>query len=245
MTVPVVVSLFDFTGVAVEPWAASGYDCYCFDIQHEGVKGYGRIKFVHWDAEDGIDPILHLLSGRRVVFVFSFTPCTDVAVSGARHFTKKLASDPDTWNRAVRWARLAETLSETYGCPFVVENPVSMLSTLWRRPDYIFHPSDYGWYLDPDDTHPRWPDYIPEQDAYTKRTCFWTSKSFIMPPKEPVEPMLVEVRLGSGRVTKSSPFFAKLGGKSLKTKNIRSATPRGISRAVFLVNKRESHFGVT
>ena len=32
----VVISLYDFTGVAVRPWAEEGYECYCFDIQHEG-----------------------------------------------------------------------------------------------------------------------------------------------------------------------------------------------------------------
>ena len=30
----------------------------------------------------------------------------------------------------------------------------------------------------------------------------------------------------------------KLGGKSLKTKNIRSATPRGFAKAVFLANDK-------
>ena len=31
----------------------------------------------------------------------------------------------------------------------------------------------------------------------------------------------------------------KLGGKSLKTKNIRSATPRGFAQAVFEANNKE------
>ena len=33
-----------------------------------------------------------------------------------------------------------------------------------------------------------------------------------------------------------SPVAGKTGGKSLRTKNIRSATPRGFAKAVFLAN---------
>jgi hypothetical protein len=35
----------------------------------------------------------------------------------------------------------------------------------------------------------------------------------------------------------SSTQHRKLGGKSMKTKNIRSATPRGFARAIFEANQ--------
>ena len=38
----VVLSLYDYTGVAVKPWAEAGYQCYCFDIQHDGRGLYER-----------------------------------------------------------------------------------------------------------------------------------------------------------------------------------------------------------
>jgi hypothetical protein len=38
----------------------------------------------------------------------------------------------------------------------------------------------------------------------------------------------------------SSLQHRKLGGKSLKTKNIRSATPRGFAKAVYLSNKEKA-----
>jgi hypothetical protein len=31
----VVLSLYDFTGEALKPWAEAGYECYAFDIQHD------------------------------------------------------------------------------------------------------------------------------------------------------------------------------------------------------------------
>ena len=34
MTKGIVISLYDFTGEALKPWAEAGYDCYAYDIQH-------------------------------------------------------------------------------------------------------------------------------------------------------------------------------------------------------------------
>jgi hypothetical protein len=94
---------------------------------------------------------------------------------------------------------------------------------MWRKPDYYFDPCDYGGYLPEDDQHPLWPDYIAPRDAYTKKTSLWTGGSFKMPEKRQVEP------LSPG----ASQQYRKLGGKSQKTKNIRSATPRGFAKALF------------
>jgi hypothetical protein len=30
----IVISLYDYTGEALKPWAEQGYQCYAFDIQH-------------------------------------------------------------------------------------------------------------------------------------------------------------------------------------------------------------------
>ena len=101
-----------------------------------------------------------------------------------------------------------------------------MLSTLWRKPNYSFHPYEYGGYIDPEHAeHPKWPDYIAPMDAYPKKTCLWTSDDFTMPVPSPVYP-----EKGHSRQ------HLKLGGKSMKTKNIRSATPRGFAQAVFNAN---------
>jgi len=104
---------------------------------------------------------------------------------------------------------------------------VSRLATLWRKPDYSFQPFEYGGYLPEDDVNPKWPEYIAPRDAYSKKTCLWTGNGFRMPEKDAVECDSFG----------SSVQYRKLGGKSLKTKNIRSATPRGFARAVFLANK--------
>ena len=109
---------------------------------------------------------------------------------------------------------------------FPITFPRSVLSTFWRKPNHSFEPFEYGQYI-PDDQakHPRWPEYIAEKDAYPKTTYLWTGGGWIMPEKRPVH-----VEPGY------SDQFKKLGGKSMKTKNIRSATPRGFAIANFLAN---------
>ena len=48
MTKPnMVISLYDYTGEALRPWAEAGYECYAYDIQHkedrrEAVGGGGK-----------------------------------------------------------------------------------------------------------------------------------------------------------------------------------------------------------
>jgi hypothetical protein len=53
----------------------------------------------------------------------------------------------------------------------MVENPVSVISSHYRRPDSTFDPCDYG-------------------DPWTKKTCLWVGSGFVMPPKRPVEPTM-------------------------------------------------------
>ena len=232
-----VVSLYDFTTEAVKPWANLGYSCYCFDIQHghsfEEV-GSGSIYKVHADLHQPtwMDEVKQYLTDADVAFVMGFPVCTDLAVSGAAHFKSKAARDPEFQTKAASYAMACATFADYFNAPYLVENPVSRLATLWRRPDYKFHPYEYGGYVDSDDAeHPKWPQYIAASDAYKKLTCLWTGNGFVMPPKSPVDP---EAYHGNGYSTS----MMKLGGKSQRTKDIRSATPRGFAKAVFEANSK-------
>ena len=160
--------------------------------------------------------------GRRLVLGMAFPVCTDMAVSGAAWFASKAKRDPQFQTKAVMQAVLCADLFEDLGVPYMIENPVSVLATKWRKPDYNFHPYEFGGYI-PDNAaeHPRWPEYIAPRDAYPKKTCLWTGGGFTMPEKKAVD-------VPAGYSTQHK----KLGGKSQRTKDIRSATPRGFARAV-------------
>lgn len=225
-----IVSLFDESGNMGRPWAEAGYAVHCFDIlnadkETEYFEGGGLIMYHYADLDDYAQwPFIKSL---RPSIMFSFSPCDDVAVSGSLHFAKKLAANPECQRIACERARLVERLASEVGCAWMHENPVSVLSTMWRKPDFHFHPSDYGGYLPEDDVHPRWPEYIAPRDAYPKKTGIRCGGGFIKPAMKPVE-----------RPEGFSTQFHKLGGKSAKTKQIRSETPRGFALAVFQENSK-------
>ena len=226
-----ILSLYDFTGEAVKPWAEMGFKCVCFDIQHSKVspRVEGNISYLHADLHNRQDLTeIALEYENKVKFLMAWPDCTDMAVSGSRHFEKKRGVDPLFQIHASDHARMCGNLGEIFGCPWMVENPRSVLSTFWRKPDHSFNPFDYGGYIEAVNAfHPTYPEYISPFDAYPKETFLWTGGRFVMPDKKPVH-----VNPGY------SDQFKKLGGKSLKTKNIRSATPRGFAKAVMLSNLR-------
>ena len=228
-----VLSLFDLTGEMLRPWADAGHECWQIDTQHDSVLKSGRVWQSALDLSD--EHVLPCIAAWQPDIIFAFPPCTDLAVSGACRFAAKRAADPDFQVKATRLAKQAARLAAAVTCsrreggavPYLVENPVSVLSTTWRKPDHIFNPCDFGGYLPADDEHPLYPEVIPPRDAYTKRTCIWSGGGLRWPDAKPVDPVF----LSSGLTP-----LQKLGGKSQRTKNIRSATPRGFARAIFEAN---------
>ncbi len=240
----VAMFLYDYTGIMAQPWLEAGYTCYIVDGQHEeGIKEEvtehaGRLYKVGHMFSTNVNKEVDFLKSivnkevdflnsicNDPVFVFGFPPCTDVAVSGAAHFKRKASINPRFQEDARDLALIVQEYGESVGATWAWENPVSVLSTLIGIPQFYFHPWEYGGYLPEDDVHPTYPEYIAPRDAYPKKTGIWMSRDFKIPPRKPVD-------CPEGYSTQHK----KLGGKSLKTKNIRSATPRGFARAVFEAN---------
>ncbi len=203
----VVLSLCDLTGNMVRPWAEAGCQCYIVDIQHPVLPG---------DIDRSIPNIARInadLSGpwrwhhERPDIVFAFPPCTHLAASGARWFKDK---GMKALIEGLTLVERCRELCESFGCPWMIENPIGSLATYWRQPDERFDPCDFGGYLDP------------EGDEYTKRTCLWFGGGFKMPEAKPVFP-----RLGS-MMHRMSPGENRA--------NDRSETPMGFARAVFEAN---------
>lgn len=226
----IVIGLCDYTGEGLKPWADLGYQCFAFDSQHTShsllhhndISG-GNILSVPGLIQDNFEKLINMLKF-DVAFIMAYPPCTDLAVSGAAHFASKRKKNKDFQHEAMRLFALCEHICQLSGAPYFIENPVSVISTMWRKPDYSFHPWEYGGYLDEYDVNPV-SELIPPRDAYPKKTCLWTGNGFVMPKRKPVD-------IPNGY----SPMHNKLGGKSLKTKNIRSATPRGFAIATCLAN---------
>lgn len=232
MDKPTVLFLFNSSRYAVQPWLDDGrfnvvsvdYDDTDHSEAHRTPTAGHTVLNVDLAQVSAHRRVLELLWAHNMArpsLVISFAPCTDMAVSGARHFAAKLARDPECQDRAVRMARLAAC----FDCAYMVENPVSILASVWRKPDHYWHPCDYGGYLPQGDAHPEFPNIIPPQDGYNKKSCLWIGGGFKIPVKKAVDP-----------IGNNNPGWAKLGGKSARTKYIRSLTPRGFARAVYEAN---------
>lgn len=158
----IVLSLCDYTGIMVKPWAEAGWECWCVDLQHSMVKDRieGNIRYVWGDIRSWLPP------HANIAILFAFPPCTDLAASGRSHFHKKRGY---RLSDALELFDACQMIAAYSGAPYLIENPVGRLSSFRRKPDHPFNPCDYG-------------------DPYTKLTCLWTGNGFVMPTKHPVEP---------------------------------------------------------
>lgn len=210
MTRDVVLCLFDLTGNMAQPWVDAGYTAVLVDIQHPpGITQNGSVIKVGADIRNGWMPPRDMIE--RIAFVAAFPPCDHLAVSGARWFKgkglRKLALSIDLFATAAE-------LCEWIGAPYMIENPVSTISTYWRKPDATFHPHHFTL-IEPDDN-------------YTKQTCLWTGGGFRMP----ASCRDFTLAAPDDRIHKAP--------QSADRANIRSATPMGFARAVFAANAARS-----
>ena len=90
-------------------------------------------------------------------------PCTDLSVSGARHFAAKIADGRQ--GRALDFVRLL--LAAPIPC-IALENPVSVISSHIRKPDQIIQPWQFG-------------------HGETKATCLWLKNLPKLVPSDVVE----------------------------------------------------------
>ena len=206
------LSLFDVTGVMLRPWLDAGYDCHLFDIQHPGGPQLRDDGMVVWGvdlANSGF--LLEWFEQENVAFVSCFPPCTHLAVSGARWFKGKGLR---ALQESIGFFATAAEVCEAMGAPYLIENPVSTISTYWRPADHKFHPAWYAGYSD-------------GSDNYTKETHLWTGNGFVMPPRMPAGDLL------EGPDT----TYIHHQPPGEQRANIRSATPPGFAKAVYEANK--------
>jgi len=81
--------------------------------------------------------------------IIAHPPCTDLAVSGARHFSAKIAD-----GRQQKALDFVQALMDSPCDRIAIENPVSVISSKIRKPDQIIQPWMFG--------HPE-----------KKATCLW------------------------------------------------------------------------
>jgi hypothetical protein len=209
-TIGTAIFLCDITGNMAKPWLESGYRIVLVDPQHVETRTDGKTERIASTILGAAARIGEILRNERVIFVCGFPPCTDVAVSGSRWFADKAIKDKQFQAKAALVAEQCRMIGAVAGCPWVFENPVSVFSRIFGKPDHIFNPYQFT-------------QYCPE-DNYTKKTCLWTGGGFSMPMPSR-DPML---SAPDDRIHKAPP--------SPDRANFRSATPMGFAYACFAAN---------
>ena len=159
--------------------------------------------------KNGIDVLAWNYKHLDCYGILASIPCTDFALSGARWFKGK---DISYSNLLVEKTK---EIIEFFNPHFwVVENPMSRIHKLhtWLGDiRFKFNPCDFAGYGFPD-------------ERYNKQTWLWGR--FNIPEKKRLEPL-----------QKEFPGWKNLGGKSERTKMLRSITPRGFAYAFYLANQ--------
>lgn len=114
-----------------------------------------------WHLQQDVTPLL----GQAWDMIVAFPPCTDLAVSGARWFEEK-RKDGRQQASIDFFMQFANA-----DCPMIaIENPIGIMSNIWRKPDQIIQPWQFG-------------------HGETKATCLWLKGL----------PMLIPTNIVDGR----------------------------------------------
>lgn len=142
----------EFSGRVRDAFRARGHDAWSCDLlATEADPAY------HLEG-DVLDAL-----GMGWDLLIAHPPCTDLAVSGARHFAAKRADG--RIDRALRFVRELLAAPIPLKC---LENPVSIISTHIRRPDQVIQPWQFG-------------------HGEVKATCLWLEGLPLLRPSRVVE----------------------------------------------------------
>lgn len=155
------------------------------------------------------DGVEHTIDGKWDLLI-AHPPCTYLCVSGNRWFNVDRYG-----NKAIKRKKLRNKAVDFFmkfvnaKCDRIaVENPIGIISTVYRKPDEIIQPYQFG--------HP-----------YTKQTCLWLKG---LPKLIPTE---ILQKPKNGWVNQSFTHDGRYGGfKSFNGSKVRSKTFPGIAKAM-------------
>src|ERR1035437_1665496 len=201
-------SIFDHSGNASKPYRENGWKVIQIDIKN----GTDLMTFDFLKALRDNSDISDVLPE---VGIIAMIPCTAYALCGNRH--KKEPSRIEIFKESqILTTKIKEVVDffDRLGVLkfWMVENPMSDIHThnKWLgKPRQRFDPCDFAGY-----------DPIPDNSRYNKKTWLWGNFNLMQNKRlEPFE--------------KENPGWKNLGGKSERTKELRSITPLGFAYAFY------------
>lgn len=127
----------EFSAVVREAFSSLGHDAMSCDLEPTEIPG----NHYQGDIFDVIDAPWDLM--------IAHPPCTHLSVSGARHFEEKRKD-----GRQAAAISFFMRLAKLPIPKIAIENPICIMSSIWRKPDQIIQPWQFG-------------------HGETKKTCLW------------------------------------------------------------------------
>lgn len=127
----------EYSGRVRDAFIRAGHDAMSCDLLPTDVPGphyQGDVRDVLGDGWD---------------LMIAHPPCTHLGVSGARHFAEKRADGRQ--QAAIEFFMM---LADADIPRYAIENPVCIMSSIWRKPDQVIQPWQFG-------------------HGETKATCLW------------------------------------------------------------------------
>lgn len=141
----------EYSGVVRDAFLRAGHEAMSCDLLPTDAPG----PHYQGDVRDVLDYPWDLM--------IAHPPCTDLSVSGARHFAAKRMD-----GRQQAGVSFVMMLAKRDIPRIAIENPVSVLSSLWRKPDQVIQPWQFG-------------------HGETKATCLWLKGLPRLKPTDVVE----------------------------------------------------------
>lgn len=191
----------EFSGVVRRAFASKGHEVWSCDL-------LPSIDDSPYHIQDDITKIKNFKKWDLGIF---HPPCTYLTVAGNRYY----ADRPDLYLPAASFA----TDFFNYADKVAVENPIGRLSRLFRKPDQIIQPYEFG------------------EDA-SKKTCLWLKglPRLELDGSKRFPGRMVEYPSGSGKIVERWSNQTNSGqnrlGPSEDRSNLRSITYQGIADAM-------------
>ena len=183
---------------------AKGHEAYSCDIQ-ECSGGHPE-----WHLKQDVLPLLY----EHWDLIIAHPPCTRLCSSGQRwiyfgddeYREKKLREQQD----GIAFFMAFVEAANMTGVKMAIENPVGIMSSIYRKPDCIYNPYDFS----------------PETEC--KKTCLWLFNG--------LKPLQPNQHIPKGQRTHGiwrSNFNGKyISYNSTECAKMRSKTPRGVAKAM-------------
>ena len=183
---------------------AKGHEAYSCDIQ-ECSGGHPE-----WHLKQDVLPLLY----EHWDLIIAHPPCTRLCSSGQRwlyfgddeYREKKLREQQD----GIAFFMAFVEAANMTGVKMAIENPVGIMSSIYRKPDCIYNPYDFS----------------PETEC--KKTCLWLFNG--LKPLQPNQHIPKEQRTHG--IWRSNFNGKYVSYNSQECAKMRSKTPRGVAKAM-------------